>query len=577
MQIDLDAPIAKYMRRTLYPIAGEDTCVKAAQIMKTHSVGSVLVAEKEEIIGILTERDILNRVIGEGLDPSKVKARDVMSFPLVTIDADAKVHEALEVMAMHDFRRLPVVQNGKLVGLLAQRFMVHEELRELLEKASRPAIESARLHAFYRGKIEVSLKVPVRTFNDFALWYTPGVAQPCKDIAKDRSKGFEDTNKWNTVAVVSDGTRVLGLGDIGPEASLPVMEGKALLFKYLGGVDAFPICLSTKDPDKIIEIVRGIEPSFGAINLEDIAQPKCFYILDRLRSEAGIPVWHDDQQGTATVILAGIENALKVVGKKPKDAFVALVGAGAANIRAAWLLIAAGFQAGNIVMVDSKGVLNQQRKDLTGFPQKSELASITNHEQRAGGIREAMKSADVMIAASTSNPGLIRKEWVKDMATDPVIFACANPLPEIWPWDAKDAGARIVATGRSDFPNQVNNSVGFPGIFRGVLDVRANKITDTMCIAAANELAKVAEDQGINEDYIMPRMENIEVFWRTAVAVGIKAQEEGVALLKVSREQLTEDAKRIITRSREMTQTSVLAGHIRSSDPEIRLMVAGER
>ena len=576
VQIDLDAPIAKFMRRTLYSISAEDTCVKAAKIMKIHGVGSVLVAQKEEIVGILTERDILNRVIGEGVDPSKVKARDVMSFPLVTISSEAKVHEALEVMATHDFRRLPVVENGKVVGLLAQRFMIHEELREMLEKASRPAIESVKLHAFYHGKIEVSLKVPVRTFNDFALWYTPGVSEPCNDIYEDKSKVFDYTNKWNNVAVVSDGTRVLGLGDIGPEAGLPVMEGKALLFKYLGGVDGFPICLATKDPDKIIEIVKGIQPSFGAINLEDISQPKCFYILDKLRSEAEIPVWHDDQQGTATVILAGTENALKIVGKKREDALIALIGSGAANIRVAWLLIAAGFKPGNIVMVDSKGVLNQARKDLTEFPQKSALAKVTNQDQRTGGIKEALKSADVMIACAISTPGLIRKDWVENMASDAILFACANPQPEIWPWDAKEAGARVVATGRSDFPNQVNNSLGFPGIFRGILDVRAKRITDSMCIAAAHEIARVAEDQGMNEDYILPRMDNADVFWREAVAIGIKAQEEGLAMLKVSREQLTEDAKRIITRARELTHASTLAGLIRNPSPEVRLVAARE-
>jgi malate dehydrogenase (oxaloacetate-decarboxylating) len=432
------------------------------------------------------------------------------------------------------------------------------------------------LHGFYHGKIEVSLKVPVRTFNDFALWYTPGVSQPCKDIAKDPNKVFDYTNKWNNVAVVSDGTRVLGLGDIGPEAGLPVMEGKALLFKYLGGVDGFPICLSTKDPDKIIEIVKALQPSFGGINLEDIAQPKCFYILDKLRAEAEIPIWHDDQQGTATVILAGTENALKIVGKRPEDALVALIGSGAANIRVAWLLIAAGFKPGNIIMVDSKGVLNQARKDLAGFPQKVELAKVTNQDQRTGGIKEALKSADVMIACAISTPGLIRKEWIKDMASDAIVFACANPQPEIWPWDAKEAGARIVATGRSDFPNQVNNSLGFPGIFRGVLDVRAKKITDSMCIAVADEMARVAEDQGMNEDYILPKMDNLEVFWREAVAIGIKAQEEGLALLKVSRDQLTENAKKIITRSRELTHTSTLAGLIRNPDPEVRLIAATE-
>ena len=342
------------MRHTVYFVSEDETCVKAAQIMKSHGVGSVLVRKDSEIVGILTERDILNQVIGDGIDPSRTNIRSVMSSPLVTVNSTAPVHEALEIMSMHHCRRLPVVQDGKVVGLLAQRFIFHEDVKELLNKAARPAVESAILHKFYRGKIEVNLKVPVRTYNDFALWYTPGVAEACKAIAKDKEKVYDNTNKWNSVAVVSDGTRVLGLGDIGPEAALPVMEGKALLYKYLGGVDAFPICLATTDPDKIVETVKILQPSFGGINLEDISQPKCFKVLDRLRAEAQIPVWHDDQQGTATVILAGVKNALKVVGKEVGNVLVTLIGAGAANVRTAWLLTAAGFKPGNLMLVDSK-------------------------------------------------------------------------------------------------------------------------------------------------------------------------------------------------------------------------------
>ncbi len=574
VQVDLEAPVAKYMRRTIYCLSENEPAVKAAQVMKTHGTGSVLIQHGDEIIGMVTERDILNRVVGEGQDPAKVKLKNVMTTPLITIEAKAKVQEALELMAMHGFRRLPVVDGGKIVGLLAQRFVVQEEIKELLAKASKPSEESAKLHPFYKGKIEVTLKVPVRTYNDFALWYTPGVAQPCREIAKDRNLVYDYTNKWNSVAVVSDGTRVLGLGDIGPEAGMPVMEGKALLYKYLGGVDGYPILLNTKDPDKIVETVKLIQPSFGGVNLEDISQPKCFYVLDRLRAEAEIPVWHDDQQGTAMVVLAGAENALKLVGKKTSEVLVCLIGAGAANIRAAYLLMAAGFKPGNLIIVDSKGILNRQRTDLErAFPQKWELAKITNKENRTGEIGAAMKSTDLVIAASQSKPGLIKNEYVRDMASDPIVFACANPQPEIWPWDAKEAGARVVATGRSDFPNQVNNSLGFPGIFRGVLDVRAKKITDTMCIAASRELELVAEEQGMNEDFILPKMEMAEVFWREAAAIGMQAQEEGLALRKISRAQLVEEAKAIICRSREMTVTNTLAGYIRLPTAETKLHV----
>ena len=437
---------------------------------------------------------------------------------------------------------------------------------ELLAKARKPAEDAMKLHPFYRGKMQTMPKCCVRSFNDFAIWYTPGVAEPCLAIKADKEKVYELTNKWNTVAVVSDGTRVLGLGDIGPEAGLPVMEGKALLFKYLGGVDAVPICLDTKDPDEIIQAVKWLQPSFGGINLEDISSPKCFYILDRLRAEAQILVWHDDQQGTAAVTLAGLTNALKIVGKKKEEIKLAVIGSGAANVAILRVLFADGFKPANTIVVDSKAILHTGRTDLEEKqeenPYKWDLCQRTNPEKRSGGIPEALKGADVCISLSKSGPGVILPEWVKGMSKDAIIFACANPIPEIWPWEAKEAGARIVATGRSDFPNQVNNSIGFPGIFRGTLDVRARTITDEMCIAAAYELAKCAEDRGIDEDNIAPTMGEWEVFIREAVAVGMKAIEQGVAREKASREELTKRAETMIKNAREMTALLMKEGYI---------------
>jgi len=439
---------------------------------------------------------------------------------------------------------------------------------ELLKKAMKPNEDALKLHPFYRGKIEVTPKACVRSFDDFAIWYTPGVAAPCKEIVKNKELVFEYTNKWNAVAVVSDGTRVLGLGNIGPEAAMPVMEGKAMLFKYLGGVDAYPICLDTRDPDELIKTVKLIKPSFGGINLEDIEKPKCFYILDTLRAdkEMDIPVWHDDQQGTATIVVAGAINALKIVGKKMKDASISMVGAGAANIAISRVLIAAGATKGNIIMVDSKGILNAQRKDLEqdkeNNPLKWDMAVNANTEQRSGGIKEALKGSDICIAASRPGPGVIKPEEVKGMGDKSIMFASANPVPEIWPWEAKEAGAYIVATGRSDFPNQINNSLGFPGIFRGTLDVMAKTITDEMCIAAALELAQTAEDNGIHEEYIVPTMDEWEVFPREAVAVGLKAIEQGIARRKASRQTLMEEAMEIIRKSREETQSLMKEGFI---------------
>ncbi len=431
-------------------------------------------------------------------------------------------------------------------------------VEELLKKAEQPAKDAMRLHPFYRGKMGVMLKCRVRDFQDFAIWYTPGVAAVCKEIAKNKEKAYEYTNKWNNVAVISDGTRVLGLGDIGPEAGLPVMEGKGLLYKYLGGVDAFPICLDTKDPDEIIRIGKALQPTFGGFNLEDIAQPKCFRILDELRAQCEIPVWHDDQQGTACVTVAGLINALKIVKKNIAEVKVTVVGAGASGINIAHQIMLAGANGDNMLSVDSKGILSRDRADRDNlqknFREKWDMCLRTNPKCKQGPIPDAVAGADVLVCVSTPGPGTIKPEWVKTMAKDAIVFAEANPIPEIWPWEAKEAGARIVATGRSDFPNQVNNSLGFPGIFRGALDVRAKTITDGMCIAAARELAKVAEDHGIREDYIIPNMDEWEVFPREAVAVGTKAIEEGVARFNLPAKERFDMAAKIIKESRDQVQ-----------------------
>ena len=447
-------------------------------------------------------------------------------------------------------------------------------VEELLAKAKKPAMLASPMHRFYEGKAQIMPKCAITSPKDFAIWYTPGVATPCKDIQANKDLSFELTNRWNYVAVVSDGTRVLGLGDIGPEAAMPVMEGKALLFKYLGGVDAFPICLKTKDPDEIVRACELIEPSFGGINLEDIEKPKCFYVLEKARERLQIPVWHDDQQGTATVILAGLMNAFKIVGKKPKESLITLVGAGSANLRTAYVLIRWGIRPGNIMLVDTKGIIYPGRKDIKKEedPWKYELSQKTNAEDRRGDIPEAFKNVDAVVAASKPGPDTIKKEWISTMADDSIIFACANPIPEIWPWEAKEAGARIVATGRSDFPNQVNNSLGFPAIFRGVLDVKAKTVTDDMCIAAAQELAKFAEERGMHDDDILPRMEEWEVYPREAVACALKSIEQGVARVKLSKQELYERASAIIKNARDSTQLLMKHGLIKQTPPEEKLL-----
>jgi malate dehydrogenase (oxaloacetate-decarboxylating) len=442
---------------------------------------------------------------------------------------------------------------------------------ELLAKARKPLEIASKLHSYYKGKIAVTPKCRVKDLHDFDIWYTPGVASACRDIVKNPEMVYELTSKWNSVAVVSDGTRVLGLGDIGPQAALPVMEGKALIYKYLGGVDAFPICLDTKDADKFIETVLSLHPTFGGINLEDIAQPKCFYILDRLRKESPIPVWHDDQQGTATVTLAALINALKVVGKNIEDVKIVFMGAGASNIRIADIIFQAGADAKKCIMYDSKGALHKKRADISDNPtlkEKLNICRITNESGFEGPIAKALQGADVLIALSKPGPETVKSQWISKMAKDSIVFVCANPVPEIWPWKAKQAGARIVATGRSDFPNQVNNSLGFPGIFRGALDVRAKTITDEMCIQAARELAGTAEDKGLTEDYIIPSMDEWEVFPREAAAVGAKAIEQGIAQKVMTRDQLYKTAESIIKKARDETQMLMQEGFIQEPEKE---------
>ncbi len=443
----------------------------------------------------------------------------------------------------------------------------HEHtFEERRKRAEQPAEKAPQWHAFYRGKVEISLKCAVTGFDDFGIWYTPGVAAPCREIAEQPDKVFDYTNKANSVAVVSDGSRVLGLGNIGPLAGLPVMEGKSLLFKYFGGVGAVPIMLDTQDPEEIVHVIKCIAPGFGGINLEDFATPKCFLILDRLRQELDIPVWHDDQQGTASITLAAVINALKLVGKRLEAADFCIVGTGAANIALVRVLTRAGVPAGRIIMADSRGILHPGREDLeadqANNPYKWTYAQETNAEGRTGGLAAAIADTDVLIAASKPGPDTLRKEWLATMNKNAVAFMMANPIPEIWPWEAAEAGVRVIGTGRSDFPNQVNNSLGFPGIFRGTLDVFAKTITDEMAIAAAYSIANTAEKKGLREDYIVPTMMETEVFIDEAVAVGLKAIEQGIARRPLSEAHLRDSAEAKIRHAQSETRILMREGHI---------------
>ncbi|MBQ8924007.1 MAG: NAD-dependent malic enzyme [Lachnospiraceae bacterium] len=381
---------------------------------------------------------------------------------------------------------------------------------------------SLKMHEENRGKIEVISKVDVKTKDDLSTAYTPGVAEPCRKIRDNKIDVYKYTNKSNLVAVVSDGTAVLGLGDIGPEAAIPVMEGKSILFKTFGNVDAFPICLDTKDVDEIVETVKRIAPVFGGINLEDIAAPRCFEIERRLKEELDIPVFHDDQHGTAVVVCAGLINALKIVGKKMEDISAVISGAGAAGISICKLLMRFGI--GNVVLVNSKGALCPGEPFMN--PAQAEMAEITNKNKERGSLADVMKGKDVFIGVSA--PNIVTSEMVASMADDAMVFAMANPVPEIMPEDAKAGGARIIATGRSDFPNQINNVLVFPGIFRGALDARATDITEDMKVAAAKAIASIVTDDELNEEYIIPDAFNKKVAQAVAKAVADCARESGV-------------------------------------------------
>ncbi len=385
------------------------------------------------------------------------------------------------------------------------------------------AKESLKLHYELKGKIEIAARTKANDRQSLSLAYTPGVAEPCLEIQKDVNKSYELTRRWNTVAVVTDGTAVLGLGDIGPEAGMPVMEGKCLLFKEFGGVDAIPLCIRSKDVDEIVNTVALLAGSFGGINLEDISAPRCFEIERKLKERCDIPVFHDDQHGTAVIMLAGLINALKVVGKRLEDVKIVTSGAGAAGIAIIKLLVSAG--AGNVVMTDRTGVIYNGRPGLN--PAKQEIAEITNPARESGSLADAIKGADVFIGVSA--PGVLNAQMVQSMAKDAIVFACANPTPEIFPDEAKRAGAAVVSTGRSDYPNQINNVLAFPGIFRGALDARASDINDEMKFAAAYALAGMVKDAELSCDNILPQAFDVSVGETVAEAVREAAVKSGVA------------------------------------------------
>ncbi|WP_026560824.1 malic enzyme-like NAD(P)-binding protein [Bacillus sp. J37] len=400
--------------------------------------------------------------------------------------------------------------------------------------------EALHIHRVHRGKLESKSKIPVKNAHDLSLAYSPGVAEPCKDIYDDKNKVYEYTMKGNMVAVVSDGTAVLGLGNIGPEAALPVMEGKAVLFKSFAGVDAFPICLNTTDVEQIVNTVKLLEPTFGGVNLEDIAAPNCFVIEERLKKETNIPIFHDDQHGTAIVTVAGLVNSLKLVGKSMSNIRVVANGAGAAGIAIIKLLYRYGVR--DIIMCDTKGAIYENR--LHGMNSvKSEVAKYTNRDQKEGSLADVIKGADVFIGVSVQ--GALTKDMVQSMNENPIIFAMANPVPEIMPEEAKEAGAKVIGTGRSDFPNQVNNVLAFPGIFRGALDVRATHINEQMKIAAVEAIASLISEKDLNSDYVIPAPFDPRVAPAVASAVAKAAMETGVARIKVDPEEVAEKTRQL--------------------------------
>ncbi len=401
--------------------------------------------------------------------------------------------------------------------------------------------QALSLHRDNIGKIEVISKVPVRVADDMTLAYTPGVAEPCKEIAKDTSLSYEYTARSNLVLVISDGTAVLGLGDIGPEAAMPVMEGKCVLFKCFAGVDAFPLCVDTKDVDELVQLVKWLEPSFGGVNLEDIGAPRCFEIEQRLKKETGIPIFHDDQHGTAIVVLGAMFNALKVVEKDIADISVTIVGAGAAGVATAKLLLDLG--AGDVILCDRVGALYEGRQEGMN-PAKEQMAKVTNKRGCKGTLADAMVDADVFIGLS--GPQLVTAEMVADMADDAIVFAMANPVPEIYPDDARAGGARVVGTGRSDFVNQINNVSAFPGVLRGALDVRASDINEAMKIAAGRAIAGVIAEDELNEDYVIPAAFDRRIAPVVAAAVARAAMESGVARLKVDPEEVAKNTEKLV-------------------------------